>query len=84
MAQEHLLLVVAVTDAAELIAHAVFHHHDRAILVACWMSLAAPVRDVFGSEDQLLRIRPPKTEARLASHSLLLMLSLSAFRQVDR
>ena len=28
MAEEHFLLVIAVADAAELIAHAPFHHHD--------------------------------------------------------
>ena len=55
MAEEHFLLVIAVADTAELIAHAPFHHHAAGHPGRLLDIARCAGRDVFGAEDQLLR-----------------------------
>ena len=56
MAKEHFLLVIAVADAAELIAHALFHHHGPRHARRLLDIARGAGRDVLRPKDQQFRL----------------------------
>src|SRR5271166_5117389 len=84
MAEEHLFLIVTVTDAAEPVAHAPLHHHGPCQARSLLNIPGSAGSDVLWTKDQEFRLAPTEDRGEICETPLLRMAQLVSFGQTHR